>query len=161
MTYLAHTEKLLWHVSVLVVLSSFGFAQTLINRHELDCSAEGCEPTNPSVMAQGPDGNLYGTTPRAGTHALGTVFKVTPVGQMTTLYNFSGPDGANPQGGLTLGPDGNFYGTPFAGGPKWPRQAGKGVIFKITPSGVLTVIHTFPTQIGADGINPYSAPTLG
>jgi uncharacterized repeat protein (TIGR03803 family) len=112
-------------------------------------------------MAQGLDGNLYGTMPRAGTHSLGTVFKVTPAGQMTTLYNFSGPDGANPQGGVTLGPDGNFYGTTFAGGKKWPRQVGKGVIFKITPSGVLTVIHMFPTQPGADGTNPYTAPTLG
>lgn len=128
-------------------------SQTYTDLHDFNCSTDGCDPSNIGIMAQGRDGNLYGTLRAGGTSSLGTVFKSTPAGAMTTLYNFSGPDGSHPYGGLTLGTDGNFYGTASAGGAN-----GFGTIFKITPTGVLTTLHSFT---GSDGYTPYAPPVLG
>src|SRR5580704_2236750 len=47
----------------------------------------GNEP-GPISLVQGTDGNFYGTTTRGGTNLRGTVFRVTPSGTLTTLYNF-------------------------------------------------------------------------
>ena len=47
---------------------------------------------------------------------MGTVFKVTTNGTLTTLVSFNGTNGAYPHAGLTLGNDGNFYGTTSQGG---------------------------------------------
>jgi len=113
-------------------------AQTYTDLHEFDCTVEGCQPTYPEILAQGRDGNLYGTTNAGGTSGMGTVFKMTPSGTITTLYNFSGLDGWNPDGGLVLGTDGNFYGTTSIGGAN-----NDGTVFKITPAGVLTTLHSF------------------
>ena len=102
-------------------------AQTYTDLHEFDCNVEGCSPTYPEIMAQGRDGNLYGTTNAGGTSGMGTVFMMTPSGAITTLYNFSGADGWNPAGGLVLGTDGNFYGTTNIGGTN-----NLGTIFKLS-----------------------------
>ena len=128
-------------------------AQIYTDLHDFDCTVEGCSPTYPEVLAQGRDGNLYGTARNGGTSNMGTVFKITPSGSITTLYNFSGTDGANPEGGLSLGLDGNFYGTTILGGAN-----NLGTIFKVTPAGVLTTLHTF---VGSDGSGPIGAPVLG
>lgn len=90
------------------------------------------------------DGNLYGVTHEGGSFDGGTVFKITPNGAMTTLYSFGGStaDGYMPIGNLLQGPDGNFYGMTNAGG------LGLGVIFKITPDGTETVLHSFTTSEG-------------
>ena len=63
---------------------------------------------------------------------LGTVFKITPQGVLSVLYNFDGTHGKVPNSGLTLATDGNFYGTTSLGG-----STNLGVIFKITPAGAL------------------------
>ena len=65
-------------------------------------------PNYPGFVVQGRDGNLYSTSYNGGTDNAGTVFKVTPAGQVTVLYSFEGVTGAFPSGGLTLGSDGNF-----------------------------------------------------
>ena len=66
-----------------------------------------------SQPIQGPDGNLYSTTFFGWAHGNGTIYRISPSGKLTTLYDFcaqSGcPDGAG-AAGLTLAPDGNFYG---------------------------------------------------
>ena len=128
-------------------------AQIYTDLHDFDCSVEGCSPTYPEVLAQGRDGNLYGTARNGGTSGMGTVFKVTPSGTVTTLYNFSGTDGSYPTGGLSLGLDGNFYGTTNMGGAN-----NLGTIFKVTPAGVLITLHAF---VGSDGSGPIGAPVLG
>src|SRR6266852_1136807 len=93
-------------------------------------------------IAQGTDGNLYGTASAGGAHSHGTVFKITPSGTLTTLYSFCAlsncTDGSAPYAGLMLGKDGSFYGTTEAGGAH-----GQGTIFKITRLGTLTTLHSF------------------
>ena len=73
-------------------------------------------------LTWGRDGNLYGVTQFGGASAVngsegfGTIFRLTPKGQMTIIYNFTGgADGAYPTGGLTLASNGYFYGTNFGG----------------------------------------------
>ena len=66
----------------------------------------------PQVMSQGQDSDLYSTIQNDGTHNVGTVYKMTTAGALTTVYNFcsltSCTDGGYPNGGVTLGFDGNF-----------------------------------------------------
>jgi uncharacterized repeat protein (TIGR03803 family) len=100
-----------------------------------------------------PQGNIYGTTQGGGRdtvycfYACGTVFKITPTGRGKVFYGFSGPDGQGPLGGLTLDAQGNLYGTTTLGG----GPIGAGSVFKLTPSGVETVLIGFS---GGDGAIP-------
>ena len=128
-------------------------AQTYTDLHDFDCATDGCSWEFPGLLAQGRDGNLYGTLSWVGAYGAGTVVKITPSGTVTTLYSFSGPDGDGPWGGLTLGSDGNFYGTTSTGG-----DYGYGTIFKITPVGTFTTLHSFDS---ADCEYPYSPPVQG
>ncbi|HEY2532519.1 MAG TPA: choice-of-anchor tandem repeat GloVer-containing protein [Xanthobacteraceae bacterium] len=106
-------------------------------------------------VIQGSDGNIYGTTYFGGAHGFGTVFKVTPSGTETVLYSFAGgSDGENPYAGVIQGGDGNFYGTTYNGG-----ASGHGTVFKITPSGVETVLYSFAG--GNDGANPEAGVIQG
>jgi uncharacterized repeat protein (TIGR03803 family) len=103
-------------------------------------------------LVQVTNGDLYGVTEAGGTNGDGTVFKITPSGELTTLYSFcSGgdcTDGREPEGGLVQATDGNLYGTTYYGGAN-----GYGTVFKITPSGTLTTLHSFD---GTDGTYPYA-----
>jgi uncharacterized repeat protein (TIGR03803 family) len=96
-------------------------------------------------LVQGSDGYFYGTTFSGGPNGGGTVFRIDTLGNLTTLYSFAGPDGANPNCGLILGSDGNFYGTTQAGG-----SDNQGVVFRIDSSGNLTTLHSFSVTDGAD-----------
>ena len=107
-------------------------------------------------LVQGRDGNFYGTTPRSYTN--GTVFKITPSGTFTTLHTFDGTDGNNPQAGLIQATDGNFYGTTYSGGTSNYCGGGCGTVFKMTPSGSLTTLHSFS---GTDGYNVYAGLVEG
>jgi len=65
------------------------------------------------------DGNIYGTTSglkNPGVYNDGTIFRITPSGELTTLHGFNGSDGFDPAGGLFQGTDGKFYGTTADGG---------------------------------------------
>jgi uncharacterized repeat protein (TIGR03803 family) len=59
-------------------------------------------------------------------------------------------DGCGPLAGVIQAKDGNFYGTTESGG-----TLGSGIIFKLTPGGVLTTLHTF--DCGIEGCNPRAA----
>jgi uncharacterized repeat protein (TIGR03803 family) len=107
----------------------------------------------PAVIAQGRDGNLYSATGRGGTNTYGTIFKITPKGKLSLIYNFDGILGDYPSGGVTLGTDGNLYGVTQGGG-----TFGDGIVFKVTPAGDFTVLHNFE---GSDGTNPVAPPIQG
>jgi uncharacterized repeat protein (TIGR03803 family) len=105
------------------------------------------------ILAQGPDGNFYGTTYGVRYISGGTIFQISPSGTYTQIHAFTGGanDGVLPTSGLTLGPDGNFYGTTTGGGTK-----NYGTIYKLNRStGAVTVVYSFDSQPGgADGIGP-------
>jgi uncharacterized repeat protein (TIGR03803 family) len=101
------------------------------------------------ALVQGPDGNFYGT---AQSSAFGAVFKITPSGTLSVLHSFNGTtDGAGPGAGLALATDGNFYGTTGAGGSTSGACAngGCGTLFRVTPAGSFSVLHTFAFNDGA------------
>jgi uncharacterized repeat protein (TIGR03803 family) len=124
-------------------------AQTLNTLHTF-CS-EGSFPSCPDgaiptgVLLQSADGNFYGTTAGGGPTASGLIFKITPAGELTPLYNFCPagfpdcPDGYNPSTGLIAGADGNFYGA--TEGPDATTNVG--VVFRVTPEGDLTTLYSF------------------
>jgi uncharacterized repeat protein (TIGR03803 family) len=97
---------------------------------------DGSEPY--AGLAQGGDGNFYGTTYDGGTSTncnggCGTVFRISPSGTYTTLYSFAGSpdDGFYPEAGLVQGSDSNFYGTTSFGG----TNAREGTVFEIDVGG--------------------------
>jgi uncharacterized repeat protein (TIGR03803 family) len=108
-----------------------------------------------TALALGRDSNFYGTTGKAdGTHN-GSVFTVTPGGEVEAIHIFDLDNGSNPQAALTLGVDGNFYGTTYAGGSSSSRS---GTVFRITPSGAFTPLVSFT---GDNGARPNAALTYG
>ena len=94
------------------------------------------------------DGLLYGTTQKGGTGGAGTVFRISASGSYNVVHHFSGTGGAaaQPAAGLIQASNGNFYGTSYQGG-----SAGTGSIFRMTPAGVVTVLHSL---VGLDGTLP-------
>jgi uncharacterized repeat protein (TIGR03803 family) len=111
-------------------------------------------------LVQGNDGDFYGTTLRGGVAAsycnCGTLFRISPSGDFTNLHSFSGypVDGSSPYSGLVQGSDSNFYGTTGSGGLyNW------GTVFRITPSGTFTVIHSF--VYATDSASPRAALVQG
>jgi len=107
-----------------------------------------------SELAQGNDGNFYGTTAGGGDNGYGTVFVVTTNGLLTSLVPFADTNGAFPYSSLTMGNDGNFYGTTYYGG----SNNILGTIFRVTTNGVLTSLASFNNTNGA---NPIAGLTLG
>jgi uncharacterized repeat protein (TIGR03803 family) len=103
-------------------------------------------------LVQGTDGNFYGTTEIGGVHGNGIVFKITPSGTFTTLHNFDSTDGSAPACGLVQASDGNFYGTTYQGGANDTCENGCGTVFKMTPEGMLTTVHSFDSTEGANPI---------
>jgi len=110
-----------------------------------------------AALAQGPDGNYYGTTATGGAgtaypNGNGTVYKVTPGGSVTILASFT--DGSVPFGTLVLGADGSFYGTTEQGG-----SGDRGTVYKLTTDGTpaetsLTTLYNFDG--GSNGGTPFS-----
>jgi uncharacterized repeat protein (TIGR03803 family) len=120
-----------------------GTATTL---HSFTGGSDGAYPYAPPV--EGNDGNFYGTTTAGGNTTVcgsgcGTIYKITPAGVLTTLYEFDITHGYEPYGPLVLGTDGNFYGTTPAG-----TTANAGVVFKITPAGKFTLLFSFDSTHG-------------
>lgn len=141
----------------------------------LFCTKSGCpDGSSPAgALVQASNGNFYGTTYYGGTGSqcpansggCGTVFEITPKGTLTTLYNFCSQancaDGELPTG-LTLGIDGNFYGITDFDANLCISNNSCGTIFKITPTGKLTVLHKFCSETNcADGYGSSAALVLG
>ena len=106
-------------------------------------------------LTKGADGYLYGVTPSGGVNSYGTIFKISTSGSFSVIRSVSySTDGGHPNGHLVLASDGNFYGTTYSGGAN-----GVGTIFKLTPKGVFTTIHSM--NMAKDGGNSYSSLTEG
>ena len=131
--------------------------------HAFNGATDGIAPTG---LIQGSDGNFYGTAAFGGSGAhctsgelCGTIFKVTPQGQFTTLYNFCSQlkcaDGSGPYSGLIQGSDGNLYGITIEGGTNYNQaicNGSCGTLFQVTLQGQLTTLYNFCAQANcADG----------
>ena len=104
-----------------------------------------------AALIQAADGNFYGTTEQGGAPGTfcGTVFRITPAGDVTVLHTFAGgSEPCAPQAALIQGTDGQFYGT--VGGV----ALGPGVVFTMTPGGTLTVLYSFSGD--TDGRIPWA-----
>jgi uncharacterized repeat protein (TIGR03803 family) len=107
--------------------------------------SDGAQSNAPLV--QGSDFFFYGTATIGGAHDYGTIFRISADGTFEVLYNFDGTHGRWPITPLIQAKDGNFYGTTQQSG----TQGGGGVVFKLTPGRVYTVLHDFTG--GSDGNN--------
>jgi uncharacterized repeat protein (TIGR03803 family) len=129
---------------------------------------DGATPAARLILGQ--DGNLYGTTLFGGSsvcsggaqwQGCGTVFRIDGSGNFKLIHAFEGPDGAYPAR-LYQGADGYFYGTAEGGGDancSGRYGPGCGVVFRMDPTGNVTVIHSFTGQ--SDGAWPESALIQG
>jgi uncharacterized repeat protein (TIGR03803 family) len=139
-------------------ITSNGALTTLYNFCSLPNCTDGLWPQ--AGVIQGFDGNFYGTT--EGSDSIGgNAFKLTPGGELTTLFTFCSQtsttcSGASaPYASLVQATNGSFYGTTVLGGAD-----AEGTIFRISPEGVLTVIYTFIND-GENGATPESALVEG
>ena len=161
-TTIGHSEGL--EYGNVIKITPAGQISTLYNFcSKLHCT-DGAWPGTAPLL--GSDGNLYGVTTGGGAFSQnggagwGVAYKLTLAGKLTVLHTFCAAnpcmDGDTP-GGIIQAADGNLYGTTYEGG-----QDGGGVLFKLTTTGVFTVMHAFcvPTDC-PDGENPEYPPTQG
>ena len=146
---------------------------TVTTLHSFDIQTTGCGPLG--GLFRDSDGAFYGATESSATYA-GGIYKMTiaiiggsPVATVTPYYVFKGYNTTNPAlsepanpyyGELIKGSDGKLYGTTNLGGVN-----NYGAVYSITivSSGtpVVTVLHSFNSDSGGDGYNPYSGVTEG
>jgi len=150
MRHLLHLSAVLLAIGSLIVPSlAHGQATETVLHHFAGAPTDGSFPMCTLVPAA--DGNFYGTTRGGGNFDDGTVFKITPSGTVTILHQFQhSPDGANPYAGLIQGADGNFYGTTRVGGSYTPSPVG--TVFKITPTGTITILYSFASEVPEAGL---------
>ena len=129
--------------------SEYGWTEKLLYQFTNGDGGQG-----PTGLIMDPAGNLYGTTFTGGVGGCGTAFELTPSGGNWVFllpYSFSGGMGScGPFVGLIRDAAGNLYGTTNRTG-----AYGKGVVFKLTPSGygwIYTSLHDFTG--GSDGYGP-------
>jgi uncharacterized repeat protein (TIGR03803 family) len=147
----------------LILAPAFLFACMLAVAHTAEAqtlttlfSFNGTDGSRPQgSLVQDSAGNLYGMTFLGGANTDGVVFKLTLAGSETVLYNFKlAVSGSNPYAGPIMESAGNLYGTTNLG----QAQSDTGCVFKLTPTGSLTVLYTFTctTQTCPNGANPHS-----
>jgi uncharacterized repeat protein (TIGR03803 family) len=125
--------------------------------HPFTDGADGFVPQ--AGVIQDEAGNLYGTTADGSTDDGGAVFKLSATTHKLTVlhtFTFGGTNGSSPNAGVIRDDAGNLYGTATVGGdlncnPN-NMPAGCGLVFKLSPTGVETVLYTFTG--GADGAFP-------
>ncbi len=132
------------------------WTETVLHSFGADNSSDGQNPDSALLLhASGSNAaSLYGTTEQGGTNNLGTVFQLSPSADggwtETVLHSFgSGTDGQLPSGGVIADSAGNLYGTTGEGG-----TYGDGTVFKLTPAGEETVLHSFKPG-NHDGVQPF------
>jgi uncharacterized repeat protein (TIGR03803 family) len=105
--------------------------------HNFSGGADGSSPAG--APTEGWDGNFYGTTSS-------TVYRYTRDGVFTTLIQFDSSQASGITAPLVQGSDGNLYGTARSGGAH-----GCGSLFKVSKSGTLLNLHSFPCFGGPVG----------
>jgi uncharacterized repeat protein (TIGR03803 family) len=134
-------------------MATMSFASTTFTSLASFNGSNGYEP-NHTALIQATDGNLYGVTSYGGSNDDGVVFRISPSGTLTVIYNFCSlencADGANPFTSLMQASNGDLYGTTYSGG-----ASNNGTLFKITTSGTLTTLYSFCSLTDcSDGSGP-------
>lgn len=136
----------------LAVITVSAQAQSFSVMYTFTGTPDGAGPIMSNLLNA--NGTLYGTTTSGGAFGFGTIFKLSG-GTETVLYSFTGgADGANPDSGLVRDAKGNLYGTTQFGGDlscAFLGSSGCGVVYKLTNTSQLTVLHSFT---GTDGVEP-------
>ena len=96
----------------------------------------GSHPVAPLIKT--PTGSFLGTASGGGGNNFGSIFQVTPQGEVTRLVSFNGLNGLLPDGGLTLGNDGKYYGVTIGGG-----QGDRGTAFRVSAAGQFESLVNF------------------
>jgi uncharacterized repeat protein (TIGR03803 family) len=122
----------------------------------------GLDGAVPTGILAGRDGAFYGTTTYGGQPGIsslypgtGTIFRIDPSGNLTTLFVFPGGERGFRPGPLMQGRDGALYGTAVGGETLYARLPG--VVYRFDPAtGEYRLLHTFVLRDGiyADGKNP-------
>jgi uncharacterized repeat protein (TIGR03803 family) len=108
--------------------------------------ADGSRPVGPPVRAA--DGNFYGVASEGGEFGCGTIYRIDAAGAFTVVHAFTGNwdapaaidgGGCMPFAALVKGKDGWLYGSTYGGGGEF----GLGLIFRLSVSGELEVLHRF------------------
>jgi len=131
---------LFFAVTVIAAPAQSAFFTTLVSFD----GPNGNFPWAPVIQAT--DGSFYGTTrwggANCGSDGCGIVFKITPDGNLRTLYSFcllpNCADGNAPFAPVVQAADGDLYGTTEGGG-----VYSNGTVFKITVAGTLTTLYSF------------------
>jgi uncharacterized repeat protein (TIGR03803 family) len=102
-----------------------------------------------ATLAEGTNGNLYGTTYYGGSNGAGVLFELALDPQVLIRTQFSEVTGSAPQCPLFWGQDGNWYGSTTLGG----GSANAGTLFRMAPDGLFATLHIF-SESGSDGASP-------
>ncbi len=117
-------------------------------------------PGAPDGILQGADANFYvsETTPGSGVSNAGVLIgQVTPQGGASSFSGLSDTGTSTPQSPLIQGLDGNFYGVSNDGG-----TSAAGCIYKVTPGGAVSILHSFSDNtVANDGEMPQSGLVEG
>jgi len=134
--------------AMLLSLAATSIAQTVKVQYTFNGEGATAYPDQ-VTLAQGRDAKLYGTA-EGGANSAGEEFRDFE-DLLSAIHLFDTTGGATPVAGVLLSSDGTFYGTtPFGG------SAGAGVLYRVTSSGVFSVLHDFTG--GADGGYPAAPP---
>jgi hypothetical protein len=130
-------------------------------------STDGWAPAGDPVFDAA--GSLYGIAEFGGAYpscnggfGCGVVFKLTPSGTQSVLWNFAvGSGGYLPTTGVVFDPAGNLYGTTYSGGTQDCNGFGCGTVYQLALSGSgwnENVLYSYTG--GSDGFNPWCGVLL-
>ncbi len=132
----------------------YSFPKLAEFRDGIPVNSTGANPRAGMMLSA--DGNFYGTASQGGEFGHGTLFRMSPEGQVSVVHAFGGPyfGGSTPLAAPVQDAAGNFYGTTLYGGPYHA-----GTAWRISPEGEFTLLHGF-TGSFSDGHGPYAGVLL-
>lgn len=103
-------------------------------------------PAGPIVAA--PDGSLYGAFAYGGANGYGALYRLTPDGTYTHVFEATAEQSIEP---FAITPEGDIYGLNVD-----PTLLAPGYICKLSASGEFTILYTFPASTASQVNNVFS-----